>query len=175
MMLHPSFTSAASLYYQRSTHHIGGDLAVIDAALVLGEVGGIGEPRNSFGESAANVILRTPVGEAHYLGVVAPQAEHLRLSRAQTLGIGHPLHIALHNLGNQLQRVGHRDFGVGGNVDFLTLDARCRGKGKEAAAGVLHIVEVARRSEVAHLDFACAIGNLRDDGGNDGTSDCRGP
>ena len=79
MMLHPSFTSAASLYYQRSTHHIGGDLAVVDAALVLDEVGGIGEPRDGFGESAANVILRTPVGERCDERAVAAEPAHFAL------------------------------------------------------------------------------------------------
>ena len=87
-----------------------GCLAVVDAAFVLGEIGGIAEPLHGFGESAAYVVVRTPIGESHYLAVVAPQTEHLRLAWAQTLRVGHPFHITTHNFSYQLQCVGHRDF-----------------------------------------------------------------
>lgn len=93
---------------------------VTNVCLVPSQVFGTDKPVDGFFEPGADVVSELEAGEFADFGVVTPQAEHLRLARAQALFVGQILHVAAHQLFDHVEGVANRHFKIQTNFDSYT-------------------------------------------------------
>ena len=132
----------------------------------------VGEPGGGFVhapvETVQAAVRRLPAEQVAGLGVVGPEALDLALLRAQALVVGEDVDIDAHNLDDGAGGVADADREVAAEVDHLA-GALIAVQGRlEASHGVGDVVEVARGVQGAKLDAALAVGNLGNDGRDDG-------
>ena len=83
------------------------NLYIVDVYFIPGKVLGSGEPVNTLFQAVFQGILRCESGQIMDFGVIAAQAEHFGIFRAQTVLFRDECHIGLHQLLDQIQGIPH--------------------------------------------------------------------